>query len=105
MTFGQKLRFIRKDILNMTQQELADSLDFTQAAINAIEKGTNKNASFDLIKKLVLVHHVNPMYFIYETSTEPPILKSEGSGAKPLKQKIIRYERLIDQLVKLKNGR
>jgi DNA-binding XRE family transcriptional regulator len=105
MSFGQKLKYIREDILNMTQQELADSVHFTQAAINAVEGGKNKTASFELFKQLIIVHHINPWYFIFEKSNEPAILKREGGGTKPLLQKIAKYEKLIGQLTDVWKGK
>ncbi len=63
MTFGAKVKHIRKNILRLTQDQLSESLGLTQAAINSIENGINKNGSFNFLKKLVTVHSVNPMYF------------------------------------------
>lgn len=105
MTFGQKLKYIREEFLELTQQELADSIHFTQAAINAVETGKNKSASFEMFRQLVFKHHVNPWYFIYESSNEPAILKREGSGTKPLLQKISRYEKLLGQMTEVMNGK
>jgi DNA-binding XRE family transcriptional regulator len=105
MKFGEKLKYIRQEVLNLTQQELADSIHFTQGSIAAIENAKNKEGSFELFRQLVMIHHVNPMYFIYEKSNEPPILKREGSGNKPLLQKIAKYEKLVDQLIEVKKGK
>lgn len=93
------------DVLDMTQDELAVSINFTQAAVNAVETGKNKQGSFEMFRQLVLKHHVNPMFFIYEKSNEPAILKREGSGTKPLLQKIAKYEKLVDELLKVKGGK
>jgi DNA-binding XRE family transcriptional regulator len=105
MTFGQKLKYIRKEILHLTQQELADSIHFTQAAVNAVETGKNKTTSFELFRQLVLVHHVNPMYFIYEDSREPAILKRQASSEKAYTKKVYEYEKLVEQLVKVRSGK
>lgn len=105
MTFGQKLKYIREEILDMTQLELGASIGFRQSTINSIEKAKNKQGSFELVTQLVLVHNVNPYYFIYENSNESPILKRQGTGTKPLLQKIAKYEKLITQMEAIKNGK
>lgn len=101
MTFGEKLKHIRKEVLRMTQKELAESLGVRQSAITSIEKGVHKSASFDLFRQLVIVHYVNPMYFILDKG-EPPILK--GNREKALVQKVSKYEKLIDELHQVKKG-
>lgn len=104
-SFGEKVKYIREELLKMTQEEFGTSIHFTQAAVNAVEKGKNKNGSFEFFKQLVLVHHVNPMYFIYEKSNEPIILKREGSGNKPLLHKLAKYEKKIGELHDIMKGK
>lgn len=101
MTFGEKWRYVRKEILRLTQREQADALKVQQSAITAIESGRNQSASFELFARLVLTFGVNPMYFIAEKG-EPVMLN--GSREKSMLQKITRYEKLISELVKAKDS-
>ena len=105
MTYGEKLKHIRKNNLGLTQTELAESIHFTQTAIERIENGKVKDGSFELLRQLVLVHHVNPYYFIYEKTNEPPILKRTAIASKSILQKISKYENLIDELMAIKRGK
>ena len=50
MTFGQNFKQIRKHI-NITQQEMADSVNISRSYLSDIENG-NKNPSIKTVKKL-----------------------------------------------------
>jgi DNA-binding XRE family transcriptional regulator len=104
MTFGQKLKHIRK-LLDLTQGELAESIGSTQTTIHAIEAGTNKNASFGIFQKLVTVHNVNPYFFIIDSPNEPPIIIRNGTATKPLLQKLAKYEKLVEQFSQVRKGK
>lgn len=105
MTFGEKLKYIRTEILGMTQAELADSIGSRQGTINALEMGANKEPSYHIFKNLVLIHGINPFYFLTNDKNETPILPKGKSQLQAALNKINQYETLIENLQKIKSGR
>lgn len=105
MDFGEKLRYVRKELLRMTETEFASSIGANQATINAVESGQNKNLSFSLFKQLVKVHRINPMYFINDGTEDAPILPIETNELAALKQKVAAYEGLLKEFNRIKEGR
>ncbi len=49
--FGNAIRYIREEILLMTQKELAKELNYTQSLLSRVEKG--KGAKVDFVLEIV----------------------------------------------------
>ena len=41
MTVGERIKYLRKDVLGMTQQKFGDSLSITKASVSRLESGEN----------------------------------------------------------------
>ena len=57
--FGELCAEFRKDILHITQEQVAEELDYSQENISAFENGRNANANilFWYLKKGLLNHY------------------------------------------------
>ncbi|MBD0277021.1 MAG: hypothetical protein ICV51_09155 [Flavisolibacter sp.] len=52
---------------------------------------------------MVLVYNINPYYFI--TDQKPVIMERDNSELKAMRKKLVTYEKMIDQLSEIKNGK
>lgn len=100
MTDSEIIKGIREE-LALTQKEMADKLDVSQAAISSIEVGRNP-IYHELFKKIVLILNVNPWYFVKDNQT---VFLSGRTENDALKKKLIQYEKLIDKLNQVKDGK
>ena len=57
--FGELCATFRKDVLHITQEQVAEELDYSQENISAFENGRNANANilFWYLKKGLLSHY------------------------------------------------
>lgn len=68
MEYGEKLRYVRFEILHMTQKQLGDVLDVNQSYIAILESGTkNKRLSREKEAKLIKIASLPIGFFDGET--------------------------------------
>lgn len=63
-TFGERIKYLRKKELHLTQVELAERLGFTGPAVTGWEKGTKKPTDAT-IKHICKEFHVNYSWLVY----------------------------------------
>ncbi|GGD95794.1 helix-turn-helix domain-containing protein [Planktosalinus lacus] len=73
---GFKIKSLREEN-NITQEELAFTLDISQATLSKIENGSTTTLSFSLVQKLVSQFEVN---FDYFTDYTPKKKTYQGGG-------------------------
>lgn len=87
----------------LTQQELAELTGKSQGYIVSVEKGRIEMPGIDFIAELVLKLDVNPYAFIIDD--EKRLFIKNADQISTLKNKLNKYEKLINQLVNEMNGK
>lgn len=103
MDYGSIVLKIRQD-LSLSQQEMADETGVSQSYINGLEIGRQKKPSLPFITALIKKYKVNPYVFIYDDETQV-FRKNNKDETQQLKDKVKKYEKLIEELLKVKAGK
>lgn len=90
--------------MELTQEEMAEKLNIGQQALSHLESGRNLEMSYGVFKNLVQKCGVNPYYFLLEGGKEPEFVPRKGNELTALRKKIKSYDKLVDQLLYLRNG-
>lgn len=95
-TINERIRYVRKNILKISQQELSKKIGISQNAVSWSEK-PNNNVSDITIKAICTIFNVNEEWLRY--GTEPIFIESdtfdlnkfiEQQGATDLEKEIVR---------------
>jgi len=60
MTIGELIRYYRKDVLHITQEELGEKLGITKATVQKYEKGKVKNIPRENVESMAEIFGIAP---------------------------------------------
>lgn len=83
MTISERIKYLRKSILNLTQDELGEKLGVTKSSISRLEKGIN-NFTEQMIKSICREFNVNEEWL--KSGTGDMFIENSNSLEKCLKE-------------------
>lgn len=102
INYGALIKEIR-EVKQLTQKELADICNVSQAAIQKLETGVNASPSIEIVSALVIKLKVNPYAFIYPNQ-KPLFADIIGNETKIIKNKLDKLEKHVKAMHELFSG-